>query len=135
MSQPVTRKFAIVTGASTGIGYELAREAAGNGYDLLIAADEAKIELAADELRALGGMVEAVQADLSGPEGVDKLYAAAAGRKIDALLANAGVDWAAVSWIRTQPNGATSSIPTSRAPCCYCNAWRETCAPPEKGAS
>ena len=90
MASPQQRKFAIVTGASTGIGYELAREAAEEGYDLLIAADEAKIELAADELRAHGGMVEAVQADLSGPEGVDKLYAAAAGRRVDALLANAG---------------------------------------------
>jgi len=85
-----TRSFAIVTGASTGIGYELARECLENGFDVLIAADEPAIEQAAASLRQHGGSVEAVQADLSGPEGVDKLYAAARGRKVDALLANAG---------------------------------------------
>jgi short-subunit dehydrogenase len=85
-----TRPLAIVTGASTGIGFELAKEAAEHGYDLLIAADEPQIEQAAADLRHSGGAVDFVQADLSGPEGVDKLYAAAAGRKVDALLANAG---------------------------------------------
>ncbi len=84
------RQFAIVTGASTGIGFELAKEAAANGYDLLIAADEKEIEQAAADLRHEGGRVDFVQADLSGPDGVDKLYAAAAGRQVDALLANAG---------------------------------------------
>ncbi|MBV9736203.1 MAG: SDR family NAD(P)-dependent oxidoreductase [Acidisphaera sp.] len=85
-----TRPFAIVTGASTGIGYELARECLENGYDVLIAADEPEIEQAARNLRRDGARIEPVQADLSGPEGVDKLYAAVAGRKVDALLANAG---------------------------------------------
>ena len=84
------RQFAIVTGASTGIGFELAKEAASNGYDLLIAADESEIEQAAVDLRHEGGNVDFVQADLSGPEGVEKLYAAAGGRRVDALLANAG---------------------------------------------
>ena len=86
-----TRPLAIVTGASTGIGYELAKQCRENGFDLLIAADEPEIERAAAELRQQGdASVEVVQADLSGPEGVDKLYAAAKGRKVDALLANAG---------------------------------------------
>ncbi len=86
-----TRPLAIVTGASTGIGYELAKQCRDNGFDLLIAADESEIERAAAELRQQNGInVEAVQADLSGPEGVDKLYAAARGRRVDALLANAG---------------------------------------------
>ena len=84
------RQFAIVTGASTGIGFELAKEAASNGYDLLIAADEPEIEQAAVDLRHEGGNVDFVQADLSGPEGVEKLYAAFGGRRVDALLANAG---------------------------------------------
>jgi len=85
------RKFAIVTGASTGIGFELAKICLSNDYDVLIAADEAEIEQAAVTLRqGGGGAVEAVQADLSGPEGVDRLYAAAKGRQVDALLANAG---------------------------------------------
>lgn len=84
------RPLAIVTGASSGIGYELAKQCRDNGFDLLIAADEPEIERAAATLRQDGVGVEAVQADLSGPEGVDKLYAAAKGRKVAALLANAG---------------------------------------------
>jgi len=85
-----TRPFAIVTGASTGIGFELARLAAEDGHDLLIAADEPAIETAAATLRQQGGEVTAVQADLSTTEGVDKLLAAAGGRAVDTLVANAG---------------------------------------------
>jgi uncharacterized protein len=85
-----TRHFAIVTGASTGIGLELAKCCARNGFDLLIAADEPEIEHAAVAIRKFGADVIAVQADLSTTEGVDKLYAAANGRAVDALLANAG---------------------------------------------
>jgi short-subunit dehydrogenase len=85
-----TRKLAVVTGASSGIGLELARRCAREGFDLLIAADEPAIEAAAAQLRDLGTTVIAVQADLSTREGVDQLYAAANGRPIDALLANAG---------------------------------------------
>jgi len=85
-----SQKFAIVTGASTGIGLELARCCAQDGFDLLIAADEPEIEQAAASLRGNGGSVEAVQADLATLEGVDRLYAAAKGRPVDALLANAG---------------------------------------------
>ncbi len=84
------RQLAIVTGASTGIGYELAKLCASNGYDLLIAADEAAIQDAAEDLRLLGVEVDAVEADLATLEGVDKLYAAIHDRPIDALLANAG---------------------------------------------
>ena len=85
-----SRPFAIVTGASTGIGYELAKCCAKNNFDILIAADGSDINEAAGSLRSVGGNVEAVQADLSTVEGVDKLVAAAHGRKVDALLANAG---------------------------------------------
>jgi short-subunit dehydrogenase len=84
------RPFAIVTGASTGIGLELARRCAREGYDLLIAADELAIEQAAAALRSDGAKVDAVQADLATIDGVDQLYAAARGRPVDALLANAG---------------------------------------------
>jgi uncharacterized protein len=87
---PTDRRFAVVTGASTGIGLELARCCAKDGFDLLIAADEPEIERAASDLRASGATVETVQADLSTVEGVDKLYNAAKGRQVDALLANAG---------------------------------------------
>jgi len=84
------RKFAVVTGASTGIGYELAKCCARDGFDLLIVANEPEIFNAADRLRELGATVQAVEADLSTTHGVEELYGAANGRPIDALLANAG---------------------------------------------
>jgi short-subunit dehydrogenase len=84
------RPLAIVTGASTGIGYELARECAENNYDLLIAADEPEIEAAAIKLREYGVEVTSVEADLATLQGVDELYSRAAGRPIDFLIANAG---------------------------------------------
>jgi uncharacterized protein len=83
-------QLAVVTGASTGIGLELARLCAAEGFDLLIAADEPEIEQVAASLRRFGREVEAVQADLATTEGVDQLYAATKGRQVDALLANAG---------------------------------------------
>jgi short-subunit dehydrogenase len=86
----LARPLAIITGASSGIGLELAKCCANNGFDLLVAADEPQIQDAAQQLRMLGVEVEAVQADLATLEGVDQLYAAAAGRPVAALLANAG---------------------------------------------
>src|ERR1051325_9150620 len=82
--------FAIVTGASSGIGYELARCCAENGFDLLVAADHPTIHQAAEDFRKLGANVEAIEADLASVDGVEKLYAAAGHRPVDALLANAG---------------------------------------------
>jgi short-subunit dehydrogenase len=84
------RKLAVVTGASTGIGLELARECAKHKFDLLIAADEPEIESAADQLRREGGTVEAVQADLATIDGVDALCGRIGARHVSALLANAG---------------------------------------------
>ena len=84
------RPLAVVTGASTGIGYELARCCAVEGFDLIVVADEPEIESAAREFVLLGGNVEAVEADLSTLEGVDLLYDRIAGRQVEALLANAG---------------------------------------------
>lgn len=85
-------QFAIVTGASTGIGFELARLCAAKGYDLLVAADEPEIETAAQALRheANSRAIVTVQADLATVEGVDKLYEVAQDRKVDLLMANAG---------------------------------------------
>jgi uncharacterized protein len=85
-----TRPLAIVTGASTGIGRELAKRCAEGGFDLVVAADEPAINDAATELRGLGAAVDAVEADLSTTEGVEKLYATIGGRPVEALLANAG---------------------------------------------
>jgi short-subunit dehydrogenase len=85
-----SRPFAIVTGASTGIGYELAKCCAEDGYDLLIVADEPAIHEAADAFRAFNVNVDAIVADLATLEGVDQLYTATKGRSVDALLANAG---------------------------------------------
>jgi short-subunit dehydrogenase len=82
--------LAIVTGASAGIGYELARIAAENGHSLVIAADQHKIEQAASDFRAMGVQVEAVETDLATLEGVDRLYAAIGERPVDVLCANAG---------------------------------------------
>jgi short-subunit dehydrogenase len=86
------RPLAVVTGASTGIGYELAKVCAQNGFDLVVAADEPEIEAAAEAFRREGAEVVAVEADLSTIEGVTELYEAvkATGRPVDALLANAG---------------------------------------------
>lgn len=83
--------LAVVTGASTGIGLELARCCAQAGFNIVIAADEPQIERVAVDLRRLGGSVEPIEADLSTMEGVDKLCAAVGDRPVDALLANAGV--------------------------------------------
>ncbi len=85
------RPLAVVTGASTGIGYELARCCAENDFDLIVAADEEAIENAAQHFRDMGANVQAVKADLATLEGVEALYAAKIGRKVDALLANAGI--------------------------------------------
>ena len=85
-----TRPFAIVTGASAGIGYQLALLCAKNTFDLLVAADQPKIAAAAETFRQHGVSAEFVEADLATPEGVDRLYEAVKGRPVDYLLANAG---------------------------------------------
>lgn len=82
--------FAIVTGASTGIGFELAHLAAQAGYDLLVVADEPLIEASAQAFRRHGTMVEALEADLSTIDGVDRLLVETGGRPVDLLCANAG---------------------------------------------
>ena len=83
------RPLALVTGASSGIGYELARLLADDGFDLVIAADTSLSE-AKQTYEALGARVETLQTDLAEPDGVQALYDLLAGRPLDVLVANAG---------------------------------------------
>ncbi|MEE2031969.1 SDR family NAD(P)-dependent oxidoreductase [Rhodococcus chondri] len=87
------RPVALVTGASRGIGLELAKLFAADGYDLVIAADSDAIESATAELRRCGGAVVPVRADLRTAAGVDSVYSAvtADGRTLAAAALNAGV--------------------------------------------
>jgi short-subunit dehydrogenase len=84
------RPYAIVTGASSGIGWELAKCCVMNGFDVLVAADEPRIASAAQELSVSGTQVEPLEVDLAHSDGIERLYAATKGRPVDALLANAG---------------------------------------------
>lgn len=90
------RPLALVTGGSSGIGFELAKELAIRGYDLVIVADnEAKLEKAAQELSQMpeAPNVETLTIDLAAPEGVERVYSALqkSGRPLDVLAANAGI--------------------------------------------
>jgi len=84
-----TKPLAVVTGASSGIGRELAIEAAQRGFDLIVAADT-PLQQTCAELTSLGAQVEAVEDDLATPAGVDRLCDAIGERPVAALLANAG---------------------------------------------
>lgn len=113
----MAEKFAIVTGASTGIGYHLAECAVRDGYDVLIVADETAIHAAASDLAAIGPQVQAVEADLATFEGVDALLAAADGRTIDVLCANAGnskggafLDQSVEDWRRSIDTNVTGTV-------------------------
>ncbi|KAB7648472.1 SDR family NAD(P)-dependent oxidoreductase [Polymorphobacter fuscus] len=110
-------KLALITGASTGIGFELAHLAADNGYDLIIAADEALIESAAADLRTKNIAVTAIEADLSTFEGVDRVLAAANGRPLDLVCANAGrglghgfLDQSVADWTKVIDTNITGTL-------------------------
>jgi short-subunit dehydrogenase len=84
------RPLAVITGASTGIGFELAKICASKGYDLVVVANEPQIQEAAGTFQAIGVNVTPVQAELSTLEGVDALVGAIGGRPVSILAANAG---------------------------------------------
>jgi uncharacterized protein len=88
------RQLAVVTGASSGIGLELARQFAQHGFDLVIAAEDDAIQTVAPELRTAGShtvQVEAVQVDLAGSEGIQQLASSLGGRPVAAAALNAGI--------------------------------------------
>ena len=72
----MANQLAIVTGASSGIGYELARVFAENGFDLVINAEDERLQSAEQELKALGVQVTAVQADQATYDGVEEFWQA-----------------------------------------------------------
>ena len=87
-----SRNLALVTGASSGIGRELAKQFARNGFDLIVAAED-ELDGAVAELQSLGASVDGVRVDLAAPEGVEELWrrVEATGRPLDAAALNAGV--------------------------------------------
>ena len=94
MGQNAVDKFSglvVVTGASSGIGLELARRAAEDGCALILAADRDLAEAEAAAHAAGAASVEAVVADLATPEGIAALLSAIGDRPVAALLANAGI--------------------------------------------
>jgi short-subunit dehydrogenase len=93
MGTATNRPFGVVTGASSGIGFELARECMEHDFDLLICAEDEGIHQAASHLSAAGAAVEAVRCDLATFEGCEKLVDAVNqyGRPLDALILNAGI--------------------------------------------
>jgi uncharacterized protein len=86
-------RTALVTGASSGIGLELAREFAEHGYDLVVAAEDAAIHDVPNRLAEYGTAVQPVQVDLRSPDGVQYLYQSAieGGRVLAAAALNAGI--------------------------------------------
>jgi uncharacterized protein len=85
--------LAVVTGASSGIGRELARQFATHGFDVIVAAEDSELVSAADDLAATGAEIQPVRTDLATFAGVERLLEAiaATGREVDAVALNAGV--------------------------------------------
>ncbi len=89
----MANQLAVVTGASSGIGYNLAKVFAENGFDLVIASNDSELSKAESDFKAMGVQVKAVQADLATYDGVKSFWkeVESAGRRVDAIAVNAGV--------------------------------------------
>ena len=84
-----SRKLAVVTGASSGIGLELAKLAAKDGFDLIVATDTPFVE-AGPSLKEFGVEIEELETDLATQQGVKQLLERVGDRRVDVLVANAG---------------------------------------------
>jgi NAD(P)-dependent dehydrogenase (short-subunit alcohol dehydrogenase family) len=104
-SGQIAGRLALVTGASRGIGFEIARELAERGCDLVITARDAKsLNAAARKLEKLDIRVIAQSCDVRSPESVDYLFAVTRGlhRSLAFLVNNAGIG---------HPNRSVSELP------------------------
>lgn len=111
-----SRKLAIVTGASSGIGLEIAKLAAQDGYDLIVVADTPFVE-AGPALNDFGVEVEQVEADLATQQGIDELLRRVGERRVDVLVANAGhglghafLDQAPQEWMHVINTNVTGTL-------------------------
>ena len=111
-----SRKLAIVTGASSGIGLEIAKLAAQDGYDLIVAADTPFVE-AGPALKEYSVDVQEVEADLATKQGVDQLLSTIGDRPVDVLVANAGhglghafLDQAPDEWLHVINTDVTGTL-------------------------
>lgn len=120
METQSNKPLAVVTGASSGIGFELAKELTNRGFDLVIAAEDERISQAATQLQQNGNTVTPVQVDLADYDGVEKFYneLKSTGRPLDVVAINAGIgvggDFARETDLRAELNlinlNVTSSV-------------------------
>jgi short-subunit dehydrogenase len=96
-------RLAVVTGASSGIGYELAKQFAMNGFDLLVCAEDRGIADAATSFKQYGTRVDFIQVDLATEEGVEEFYhyIKTEGQEVDSIAINAGVGVGGASFDKT----------------------------------
>ena len=111
-----SRKLAIVTGASSGIGLEISKLAAQDGYDLIVAADTPFVE-AGPALQEFGADVRQIEADLATKQGIDQLLGLVGDRPVDVLAANAGhglghgfLDQATDEWMHVLNTNITGTL-------------------------
>jgi short-subunit dehydrogenase len=97
------KKLAVITGASSGIGYELAKQFIENGYDVFITSESPGISQAELDFRGLGQEVHVLQMDLRTAQGVEVLCERikALNRPVDAIAINAGVGVGGASFAKT----------------------------------